>query len=359
MSVHKLPSISSLLPSKTALPQTPDSRKKRTYRHSLTLFSLCVLLLFTCILSLVIGAKSISPSIVFESLRGTVTSTASQIILEARVPRTLVGLLVGAALAVAGALIQSLTRNPLADPGILGVNAGSSFFVLIGVAIFGNHLMSEHLWFAFLGALTTSLFVYFIGTYKEARVNPLKITLAGVALGALLAGVSSSVTLLNPQAFDEMRFWDAGSLDIRNLSLTFAAIAPITFALIVALLIAPGLDNLALGEDVAQGLGTNVKQTQALTLLVIAILCGSATALAGPIGFVGLMIPHVARKLASSSQRWLTLYAMVLGPLLLISADIIGRVIAVNEVRVSIVTAFVGAPVLIYLARKLNSFGKL
>ncbi|KUI99572.1 iron chelate uptake ABC transporter family permease subunit [Vibrio sp. MEBiC08052] len=316
-------------------------------------------LVMICIISLFVGAKSISPSVVIDVLLAKADSTESLIIVESRLPRTLLGLLVGAALAVAGGLIQSITRNPLADPGILGVNAGASFFVLAGIVLLGNQSMTEHLWLAFFGAMLTSVFVYFVGTYKEARVNPLKITLAGVAIGALLAGVSSSITLMNPVAFDEMRFWDAGSLDIRDLSLASMAVLPILAGIIAALMIAPALDNLALGEEIAQGLGTPVKLVQLSALFAIALLCGSATAIAGPIGFIGLMIPHIARRLSGPNQLWLTLYAIVLGPLLIISADIVGRVIAVNEIRVSIVTAFVGAPVLIYLARQVTSFGKL
>ncbi|EEX36333.1 ferric enterobactin transport system permease protein fepD [Vibrio metschnikovii] len=320
--------------------------------------SLTVALFIVCIASLFIGAKSIPPSVVIDVLLSQTISTDSLIIIESRLPRTLTGLFVGSALAVAGCLIQSITRNPLADPGILGVNSGASFFVLVGVVVLGNQSMSEHLWLAFLGAMITSIFVYLIGTYKEAKVNPLKMTLAGVAIGALLAGVSSSITLVNPIAFDEMRFWDAGSLDIRDLSLVSMAIFPILVGIIAAIIIAPALDNISLGEDIAQTLGTNVKFVQLTALFAIALLCGSSTAIAGPIGFIGLMIPHIARRLSGPHQLWLTLYSIVLGPLLIISADIIGRIIAPNEIRVSIMTAFVGAPVLIYLARKVTTFGK-
>ncbi|QMV14158.1 iron chelate uptake ABC transporter family permease subunit [Vibrio spartinae] len=323
------------------------------------LIALLLALLMICTVSIFVGAKSISPSMVMDVLLANTDSTESLIIVESRFPRTVIGLLVGAALAVAGCLIQSITRNPLADPGILGVNAGASFFVLAGVVLLGNQSMPEHLWLAFFGALITSVFVYFVGTYKEARVNPLKITLAGVAIGALLAGVSSSITLMNPMAFDQMRFWDAGSLDIRDLSLASMAVLPIIFGILLALVISPALDNLSLGEEIAQGLGTHVKLVQLAALFSIALLCGSSTAIAGPIGFIGLMIPHIARRLSGPNQLWLTLYAILLGPLLIISADIVGRVIAVNEIRVSIVTAFVGAPVLIYLARQVTSFGKL
>lgn len=330
-----------------------------TFYKVIIFFALLLMLFVLCVASLFVGAKSIPPESVIHILFGELNSTESMIIIESRLPRTVVGLLAGAALAVSGCLIQSITRNPLADPGILGVNSGASFFVLLGVILFGNQTISEHLWFAFLGAMIISIFVYFIGTYKEAKVNPLKITLAGVAIGALLAGVSSSITLMSPIAFDQMRFWDAGSLDIRDISLTFIAVPPILFGLFAAILISPALDTLDLGDDIAQGLGTNIKLVQLTALFSIALLCGSSTAVAGPIGFIGLMIPHVARRLSGANQRWLTLYSICLGPLLLLSADILGRIIATNEIRVSIVTAFIGAPVLIYLARKVTSFGKL
>ncbi|WP_038181223.1 iron chelate uptake ABC transporter family permease subunit [Vibrio rhizosphaerae] len=342
---------------------TTSSRSAFTHepRFSLSgkLMGLIAALMILATASLFIGAKSISPGMVVDGLLAQANTTESLIIIESRLPRTLTGLLVGAALAVAGCLIQSITRNPLADPGILGVNAGASFFVLTGIILLGNHSMAEHLWLAFFGAMFTSIFVYFVGTYKEARVNPLKITLAGIAIGALLAGIASSMTLMNPEAFDAMRFWDAGSLDIRDRSLALMAVLPVLAGVITALAIAPALDNLSLGEDIAQGLGTHVRLVQLSALFAIALLCGSATAIAGPIGFIGLMIPHIARRLSGPNQLWLTLYAIVLGPLLLISADMVGRVIAVNEIRVSIVTAFVGAPVLIYLARQVTSFGKL
>ncbi|WP_070971607.1 iron chelate uptake ABC transporter family permease subunit [Vibrio sonorensis] len=331
----------------------------RFHQRLAILFALVVALLLISAMSLFVGAKPISPTAVIQILAGETQSTDSMIIWQSRLPRTITGILAGASLAVAGTLIQALTRNPLADPGILGVNSGASFFVLLGVVLFSNQTMGDHLWFAFGGALLTSLFVYFVGTYREVKVNPLKITLAGVALGALLAGISSAITLTSSAAFDQMRFWDAGSLDVRDLSLPVAALLPIAISLTLAVFIAPAIDNLSFGDEIAQGLGTNVTLIQTLALITIALLCGSATAIAGPIGFVGLMIPHVARRLSGPNQFWLTAYSIVLGPLLLVSADMLGRVIATNEVRVSVVTAFVGAPVLIFLARKVTSFGKL
>ncbi len=350
-------------------PSDPTQKLKHSHQFSylsvfltanlVKLVCLVCALFFVCLLSLFVGAKTISFGTIIQTLTESTNSTEGLIIFESRLPRTFVGLIVGSSLAVAGCLIQSITRNPLADPGILGVNSGASFFVLVGIVLLGNQAISDHLWLAFLGAITTSIFVYFIGTYKEARVNPLKITLAGVAVGALLAGISSLITLMSPVAFDQMRFWDAGSLDIRDMAIIPIVLPPIVIGLVAALVISPALDNLALGEDIAQGLGTNVRIVQLTALFSIALLCGSSTSIAGPIGFIGLMIPHVARRLSGPNQLWLTLYSIFLGPLLLISADILGRIIATNEIRVSVVTAFVGAPVLIYLARKVTSFGKL
>lgn len=337
-------------------------KPRESARHRFGWFivpGLLLLLACLCVLSVMLGAKSIGISTVWLSVTGQLHSSDSVIILDSRVPRTLMGLAVGSALGVAGSLIQTLSRNPLADPGILGVNSGASFAVVLGIALLGNQTMTEHLGLAFLGALVTSLLVYVIGTYRETGASPMKITLSGVAVGALLTGIASTVTLTHPGVFDQVRFWDAGSLDVRSFSLLKAGVGPIVIGLVIALAIAPSLDNLALGEDLARGLGTRVVVIQALTLLAIALLCGTATAMAGPIGFVGLMIPHIARSLAGPNQGRLTLYAILLGPSLLIAADIIGRLISDREIRVSIVIAFVGAPMLIMLARKVNHFGQL
>lgn len=310
-----------------------------------------ILLAVVSLASLMLGAKSIAPALVWQSLSGQLTNADSIIILNARLPRTLAGVLVGLALGGAGAVIQALTRNPLADPGILGVNAGASFAMAVGITVFGVSGMAGWLGFAWGGALIASIAVWAIGTLSGGRVNPVRLTLAGVALSAVLGGLTSSLSLLNPQTFDQLRFWQAGTLDIRssaNLMLVAPAIAA---GAVLALAASRSLNSLSMGEDIAAALGTRVVLVRLLALLSVMLLCGSATALVGPIGFVGLMVPHVARWWVGADQRWILIYSFLMAPVLLLTADIAGRFMAQGELRVSIVTALIGAPVLIWLVR--------
>lgn len=331
--------------------QPPTSYSQTVRRRAGLLFFL-LLLALVAVASLTIGAKSISPIVVWHSLTGQLDTADSTIILHARLPRTLAGLIVGLALGGAGAVIQALTRNPLADPGILGVNAGASFAIVIGITCFGINSMTAWLGFAWIGVLVTSLAVWLIGTLSGGRINPIRLTLAGVALSAVLTGLSSSISLLDPQAFDQMRIWEAGSLDIRSLRNVGIVTPTILLGAVLALFAARSLNALSMGEDIAMALGTRVMLIRVIAVLAIMLLCGSATALAGPIGFVGLMIPHVARWWAGPDQRWIMVYSFLFAPILLLCADIAGRLLAAGELRVSIVTAFVGAPVLIWLVRQ-------
>ncbi|WP_240632800.1 Fe(3+)-siderophore ABC transporter permease [Dickeya lacustris] len=315
-------------------------------------FPCLLLLIVICFASLMFGARAIAPEVVWQSLTGYLQGPDSTIILQARWPRTLAGVLVGMALGAAGAVMQALTRNPLADPGILGVNAGASFAIVLGISVFGITDMASWLGFAWLGVLAAGLMVWVIGTLCGGRVNPARLTLAGVAISAVLSGFTSSLTLLNPQAFDQLRLWEAGTLDIRSLRNIMWVAPAILLGCALALLTARSLNTLSMGDDLASALGTRVGQTRLMAMLAVMLLCGSATALAGPIGFVGLMVPHLARRMAGSDQRWVLLYSMLMAPLLLLSADIVGRLLVAGELRVSIVTAFLGAPVLIWLVRR-------
>lgn len=244
------------------------------------------------------------------------------------------------------------TRNPLADPGILGVNAGASFAIVIAIGVFGVSSLGGYIWWAFAGAVVTTLAVYLIGTSGRNVANPVRLTLAGVALGAVLTGVSSGLTLLNPKAFDHLRSWSVGSLDTRSMD-TVLAVAPFMAAgLVVALFAIRGMNAVALGEDLATALGSSVNRTRILGVVAITLLSGSATAAAGAIGFVGLMVPHVARWIVGPDQRWILAVTLVLSPILLLVADVVGRVAVPGELQVGVVTAFIGAPVLIALARR-------
>jgi ABC-type Fe3+-siderophore transport system permease subunit len=313
---------------------------------------LLLLLILATALSLLVGAKPLPASVIFDALSGTCQSADCTIVLDARLPRTLAGLLAGAALGLAGALMQTLTRNPLADPGILGVNAGASFAIVLGAALFGLSSPTEQLVMAFCGALAASLLVAFTGSQGGGQLSPVRLTLAGVALGAVLEGLSSGIALLNPDVWDQLRFWQAGSLDIRTLQTLHIVTIPVLIAAIVALFLSRALNSLSLGSDTATALGSRVARTQLIGLLTITVLCGSATAVVGPIAFIGLMMPHMARWLVGADHRWSLPVTLLATPVLLLFADIIGRVLVPGELRVSVVSAFIGAPVLIFLVRR-------
>lgn len=320
--------------------------------RAVALPALLLLLILAMALSLLVGAKPLPASVIFDALSGTCQSADCTIVLDARLPRTLAGFLAGAALGLAGALMQTLTRNPLADPGILGVNAGASFAIVLGAALFGFSSPTEQLVMAFCGALAASLIVAFTGSQGGGQLSPVRLTLAGVALGAVLEGLSSGIALLNPDVWDQLRFWQAGSLDIRTLQTLQIVTIPVLIAAAVALFLSRALNSLSLGSDTATALGSRVARTQLIGLLTITVLCGSATAVVGPIAFIGLMMPHMARWLVGADHRWSLPVTLLATPVLLLFADIIGRLLVPGELRVSVVSAFIGAPVLIFLVRR-------
>lgn len=308
--------------------------------------------------SIAVGAKDVPLHDTVHALLHGGRDDNALIIIDLRLPRTLLGLLAGAALGVAGALIQAMTRNPLADPGILGVNAGAAFLVVIAVAVFGLTGIWSYLWFAFAGAILATVAVYLIGSAGRGGATPVRLTLAGVALGAVLTGIGSGLRLLNPRAFDAMRYWQAGSLSGRPMSVVLTILPFIAVGLAIALCIAGPLNAVALGDDLASALGAHLGRTRILGVVAVTLLCGAATAAVGPIGFVGLMIPHVARWLTGPDQRWILAYTVVLAPILLLASDILGRVVLrPGELQVGIVTSCVGAPVLIWLVRHRRASG--
>ncbi|AZG45037.1 FecCD family ABC transporter permease [Gordonia insulae] len=315
-------------------------------------------LLVVCALSVAIGAKTIPLETVWHALFAYDHSADQIIIRELRLPRTVLGLVVGVALGVGGALIQGMTRNPLADPGLLGVNAGSAFFVAIAVGLLGLTGIWSYMWFAFAGAALIAVMVYLLGSMGRGAPSPIRLTLAGVAVSALLTGITLGLTLLDPEAFDEMRYWRAGSIAGRDLSITGAVLPFIAVGLILAVLVARSLNALALGDDAARSLGADVGRTRVLGTVAVTLLCGAATAAAGPISFVGLMIPHIARWIVGPDQRWIVAYSVLGGATLVLLADVVGRVvIRPGEMQVGVVTAFIGAPVLIVLVRRANASG--
>lgn len=320
--------------------------------RSVAVPGLLLLLALAAALSLTIGAKSLPIGTVFTAFSGTCQSADCTIVLDARLPRTLAGLLAGVALGLAGALMQTLTRNPLADPGLLGVNSGASFAIVLDAALFGITSPQEQLLLAFCGALCASLLVAFTGSQGGGQLSPVRLTLAGVALAAVLEGLSNGIALLNPDVYDQLRFWQAGSLDIRTLQTLKIVLLPVVVAGIAALLLSRALNSLSLGNDTATALGSRVARTQLIGLIVITVLCGSATAVVGPIAFIGLMMPHMARWLVGADHRWSLPVTLLATPALLLFADVIGRLLVPGELRVSVVSAFLGAPVLIWLVRR-------
>ncbi|MBW9088846.1 iron chelate uptake ABC transporter family permease subunit [Rhizobium wenxiniae] len=322
-------------------------------RFIVLLFGLFLLAL-ALVASILVGARSVSPATAVDALLSYDANSAEHIIvLDYRLPRTLLGLLSGAAFGVSGALIQAATRNPLADPGILGVNAGAAFFVTLSVGVFGFHSIDAYLWFAFLGAILVTVAVYALGAAGRDGATPIRLVLSGVALSAVLGGIGSAITLIDPQTFDAIRFWAIGSIAGRDMKVVETVCPFIGIGLLVALIAARPLNAVALGEDLARSLGANIFRARMLTLIAVTLLAGAGTAAAGPIGFVGLMVPHVVRWFTGPDQRWIIPLTMIYAPVLLLAADIVGRLVLFpGELEAGIVTAFVGAPVLILLARR-------
>ncbi|WP_435748088.1 FecCD family ABC transporter permease [Microbacterium sp. PMB16] len=316
-------------------------------------FALAVATLLVCmVLSLTIGSQRLSVEQIAAALQGA-DSEAWTIIRDLRAPRTLLGVLVGAALGIAGALMQAFTRNPLADPGILGVNAGAAFAVAAGAASFGITTLSGTIWFALLGAVLTTFAVWAIGASGRRGADPLRITLAGVAIGAFLSGITSGITLLLPEVFDRMRGWNAGSIASTPTEQVSGVLPFLALGFILAFAVARPLNAVALGDDLAVSLGSRIVRTRVLAIIAATLLCATATAVAGPIGFVGLMVPHAVRWFTGPDQRWIFAGSLIAAPVLVLASDIVGRVVLRSgELPVGIVTAFIGAPVLIALVRR-------
>lgn len=325
------------------------------YMRVLFLLGAVILLAIVFLLSLWVGARGIGFAQIWGALWYPDGGETSYIVHEMRLPRSCLALLVGASLGVAGALIQALTRNPLADTGILGVGAGATVAVVVAIGLFGITAISQYMWFAFFGAVIVTVIVYALGSVGPAGATPVRLTLVGIALGAVLGGFASAITMLNPDSFDDMLRWSAGSLAGRGWSTLATVAIPIVIGLTVGAFAGRPLNAISLGDDLARSLGANVMRTRVLVIIAVTLLAGAATAAAGPIGFVGLMTPHVVRWFTGPDQRWIIPFSAVGAALLLLASDVVGRVIlAPHEIEVGIVTAFVGAPILIILARRKN-----
>jgi iron complex transport system permease protein len=330
-----------------------DRRRPTTRRRAAGLVVAAGALLLLCVVSLAVGTQTVSPSTVWQALVEHNGAGEQWIVLDLRIPRTVLALLVGVALGLSGALIQAVGRNPLADSEVLGINSGAALFVVAAIALLGLQGIWTYIWFAFAGALVAMVLVYLVGMSGRATVTPVRVLLAGVAVGAVMDGIGFAIRLRYPRAFDNMRFWDAGALDGRPLDVALAISPFIAVGAVLCLVVARSLNVSAFGDDLAKSLGGNVIRTQVLSLIAVTLLAGAATAGAGPIGFVGLMVPHVVARVTGPDWRWILAYSVVVAPALLLAADIVGRlVIRPAELPAGIVTAFLGAPVLIWLVRR-------
>ena len=322
-------------------------------RRRLLLFPLALLCLIALCASMLVGSRAIPPADVLRAvLHPDPADEISQLVQLSRIPRTALVLLAGAALGVAGALMQAVTRNPMTDPGILGVNSGASLAVVTGLAFFGMSDISQYMWWSFAGAMVTSVLVFAIGTTGPARGNPIRMTLAGVALGAVLSGFSSAVLFTHSEVLERMRGWSAGTTASQPLEATLQIAPFILLGLVIAALSTRALDVLSLGDAAAVAMGAHPQRIRAVVLVAIALLAGGATAAAGPIGFIGLLAPHLARMVVGPHQGWIMVCSVLIAPTVLGLADSLGRVLTAGEVPVGVVTAFIGAPVLIGMVRR-------
>ena len=304
------------------------------------------------VLSVAFGTRSVSVSEVWSALGGDTGGIAEAAVIK-RVPRTVLALLVGAALALSGTTMQAVTRNPLADPGILGVSSGAALAVVVGIAFFGMSDPYSYIWVAIGGAALAAAFVYTVGSLGRDGATPLKLALAGAAISATFSSLVSAVLLPRVDALTTFRFWQiggdgGGSWEKIGLLVPFLVVGAA-----ICFFSARGMNMLALGDDLAAGLGESVLRTRLVAAAGAVLLCGVATAVAGPIGFVGLVVPHLCRLLVGTDLRWLIPFSAITGAALLVAADVVGRVVArPQEIEVGIITAFIGAPFFIWIVRR-------
>jgi iron complex transport system permease protein len=333
----------------------PVARVGQRRRRFGGLLVLLLALVVAVALSLAFGARAIPLGAVWEALLNPVDAAEDPdtiVVRSLRLPRTVIGVLVGMALGVAGALMQGHTRNPIADPGLLGVNQGAAFAIVLAVVVFGVQGLSSFIWFGFAGAMLAAIVVFFLGAVGGHGSTPVTLALAGAAVSALLYGIISAIVLGNRQGMETYRFWHVGSIAGRDFAIA-GQIAPfLVVGLLLAVMNSPGLNTLSLGADVATSLGQNLRRTRVLGVLAITLLTGSAVAACGPIAFLGLIVPHLARAVTGPDYRWLVPFAALLGAVLLLLADVLGRILSGDTFEVGIMLAVIGAPVFIVLVRR-------
>ncbi|MFC5560100.1 FecCD family ABC transporter permease [Ureibacillus thermophilus] len=319
-----------------------------------TLFIVLIILLGVCIIaSLLFGSRIIGWTDIMDGLFHSNVDSHEANVVRQRVVRTIFGIMCGVALGVSGALMQSVTRNPIADPSILGVNTGAALFVVSGIAFFHITSASQYIWFAIVGAMITAIFVYSVGSMGSGGATPLKLVLAGAATSAILSSLVSAIMIPRNNVMDQFRFWQVGSVGSGTWD-SIAIFLPFLLAgLIIALVTAPALNALLLGDEVATSLGVRIGFIRLLAAFGGVLLCGAATALAGPIGFVGLLATHVIRLIIGPDMRYVIPMSALTGAIILTFSDVCGRILgSPGELEVGVVTAFIGAPILIFITMK-------
>ncbi|WP_052850901.1 FecCD family ABC transporter permease [Streptomyces avicenniae] len=324
-----------------------------TARRVFSLICALALLVLAVLASVMFGSKPTPFGDVWDVLRGDADTYVTTVV-ESRYPRTALGVLAGVTLAVAGTLMQGMTRNPLADPGLLGINAGASAGVVTATAYLGVSGQAATVWWALPGALLAGLVLHAVGSAGGGG-SVVRLVLAGAVVSAVLAAYIQAVTLSKPRVFDSYRYWVVGALGGRDWDVLWSVLPFAAVGFVLALLLAPALNALALGDESASSLGANPALVRTAGLVSATLLCAAATAAVGPIAFVGLAVPHVARTLAGVDFRAQVVFSAVLGPSLLLLADVVGRVLLrPQELMVGVVTAFVGAPALLYAVRRMR-----
>jgi iron complex transport system permease protein len=336
----------------TLSPASLGERSRSPNRRAALLLALLIGVALACFASVAIGSKTVPLADVLRALGGDRTGDAL-VVSELRFPRTLLGLLVGVCLGMAGAVAQEVTRNPLGDPGLLGISAGAAVAVAAGIGLLGLTSPLQYVWFAFAGAALAGALVYLIAGIGHGRASPVKLALAGAAVTALLGSFTYALVLLDVRTLDQYRFWAVGSLAGRDGSLALRLSPFVVAGLVLALALAPRLNALALGDELATSLGIGVGATRMLGALAVIVLTGSAVAAAGPVTFVGLVVPHVVRAFTGPDLRWLLPCSAAAGAVLVLAADTLGRVLDhPGEIQAGVVTALIGAPFLIALVKR-------
>ena len=313
---------------------------------------LLILVLLMCA-SIVYGYTQTSWKMVLDAFQNNNGSNEHIVIETVRLPRALIAAVVGSSLAISGVLMQTLTKNPLASPGIFGVNAGAGFAVVVAVTLFSVSNLQAFAWISFLGAAIAAIAVYIIGSAGRDGLTPMKLTLAGAAMSAMFASFTQGFLVIHEAAFEQVLFWLAGSVEGRKIEILTNVLPYLLVGWVGSIFIASKMNVLSMGEDVAKGLGVNTVSLKIIVAIIVILLAGGSVAIAGPIGFIGIVIPHLTRFIVGIDHRWLIPFSGALGGVLLLVADILARyIIMPQEIPVGVMTAIIGTPFFIYIARK-------